>query len=82
VIPFRARLPVAPLHGFWIYDDTLVRAETFAAELTLVQPQELLLYSKIFHRLAGAAAYGASARSLVTRALDRLDEHGGSSDSG
>jgi transcriptional regulator with XRE-family HTH domain len=79
VIPFGTRLPVAPLHGYWFYDDTLVRAETFAAELTLVQPQELLLYSKIFHRLAGAAAYGASARSLVTRALDRLDEQGGSS---
>lgn len=72
VIPFSARLPVAPWHGFWIYDDSRVLVETLAAELTLVQPQELRLYAKIFQLLAGAAVYGADARTVINRAFAEL----------
>jgi transcriptional regulator with XRE-family HTH domain len=72
VIPFDARLPVAPKHGFWLFDETLVRVETFAAELTLVQPQEIRLYAKVFQRLAGAAVYGAAARAVIAKALTGL----------
>jgi transcriptional regulator with XRE-family HTH domain len=72
IVPFAVRLPVSPRHGFWIYDDTLVRVETLAAELNLVQPQEIALYAKAFHQLATAAVYGAEARRLITRAAERL----------
>jgi hypothetical protein len=72
IIPFNARLPVSPWHGFWIYDEGLVLVETLAAELTLVQPHELRLYSKSFHMLAEAAVYGADARAVIHRALTEL----------
>ncbi|MPZ86826.1 MAG: helix-turn-helix domain-containing protein [Nitriliruptorales bacterium] len=72
VIPFDTRYPVSPIHGFWVYDDRMVLVETFSAELTLAQPQEIRLYSKIFERLASAAQYGSEARATVNRALDDL----------
>jgi transcriptional regulator with XRE-family HTH domain len=74
IIPFSARLQVSPRHGFWIYDDALVKVETLAAELNLVQPQEIALYAKVFHQLATAAVYGAHARRLVTQAAERLSD--------
>jgi transcriptional regulator with XRE-family HTH domain len=80
IIPFLAPLVVAPRHGFWIFDDTLVQVETFAAELNLVQPQEIALYARAFQQLAAAAVYGADARRLVTRAAERLPEATGAED--
>lgn len=72
VIPFQARLPVIPLHGFHIYDDHAVHVENFTAALKLTQPSEIAAYEKLFGQLAGKAGYGSEARALITRALADL----------
>jgi Domain of unknown function (DUF5753) len=72
IIPAGAPYRV-PLHnGFWILDEAVVQFDTYAAELSLVRPDEIALYGRAFERLAALAVYGAEARTLVTRALDRL----------
>lgn len=72
VIPFERQLPVAPVHGFYIYDDRVVHVEHLTAELKLSQPSEIAIYLTFFDRLAEAARYGAEARLLITRALADL----------
>jgi transcriptional regulator with XRE-family HTH domain len=72
VIPFTARLPKSPVHGFWIYGARLVTVETFAAELSLTQPEEIALYTKIFGLMKDVALYGKAARALMTDILDDL----------
>jgi transcriptional regulator with XRE-family HTH domain len=72
IIPFERRLPVAPLHGFYVYDQRVVHVEHLTAELKLSQPSEITTYVTFFDRLAEAACYGAEARVLITRALADL----------
>lgn len=72
VIPFGVDYPIAPVHGFWIFDDRAVSVENFTASLTLTQPSEVEAYQKIFSQLAGAAVYGAEARAVITRVLSDL----------
>lgn len=63
---------VGPWHGFWLRDNDRVLVETFSAELNLVQPPEIALYSKIFEQFAAVATYGRSARAVITRVADDL----------
>jgi transcriptional regulator with XRE-family HTH domain len=72
VIPFERQLPVAPVHGFYVYDERVVQVEHLTAELKLTQPSEIATYIKFFDRLADAARYGAEARAITTRALADL----------
>lgn len=72
VLPFETRMPVAPIHGFHLYDDRLVLVEHFTAELQLTQPEEIAAYRELFGLLAGEARYGPDARLIVTRALADL----------
>jgi transcriptional regulator with XRE-family HTH domain len=72
VLPFAARLPLAPLNGFWLFDDSLVSVETIGAEIHLRDPEEIALYVEAFNRLQAAASYGAEARDIITRALEAL----------
>jgi Domain of unknown function (DUF5753) len=72
VIPFEVQLPVAPVHGFWIYDDRLVYVEHLTAELKLTQPTEIATYMALFTKLAEVARYDADARAVITRALADL----------
>jgi len=72
VIPFERQLPVAPVHGFYVYDERVVHVEHLTAELRLSQPSEIVSYCAFFGRLAGVADYGAGARVLITRALADL----------
>lgn len=70
VVPFEVQYAVAPAHGFWILDDSRVMVETFSAELNLVQPQEIVLYTRIFEQLAAVASYGAAARGVIMRVIE------------
>ena len=70
IVPFGVRLPVSPLHGFWLFDNRIVMVETFAAEMRLTQPEELTLYRAVFNRLATMARYGTDARQLLHAAMD------------
>lgn len=72
VIPFERQLPVAPVHGFYVYDDRVVHVEHLTAELKLSQPSEITTYLTFFDQLAEVARYGAEARLLITRALADL----------
>ncbi len=72
VIPFERQMPVAPVHGFYVYDDRVVHVEHLTAELKLSQPSEVATYVAFFNRLAEAARYRADARVLITRALADL----------
>ncbi|MGW4792614.1 helix-turn-helix domain-containing protein [Nonomuraea sp. NPDC004297] len=76
VIPAQAPLPVAPIHGFHIFDDRRVVAETIAAALTITQASEIGVYLTAFDKLAGVAVYGRAARALIERAADGLTSGG------
>jgi hypothetical protein len=76
VIPFSVRVPLAPMHGFWIFDDQLVTVETFGGELMLREPQEIELYAKAFETLQGAALFGEQARAIITQVLADLRQLG------
>jgi len=72
VIPFENQLPVAPVHGFYLYDERVVYVEHLTAELKLTQPSEIATYLTFFNQLAESARYGADARVVITRALADL----------
>lgn len=74
IIPFDAPYRVPLNNGFWILDEALVQFDTYSAELSLVRPDEITLYGRAFERLAALAVYGAEARMIITRALDKLSE--------
>lgn len=74
VIPFDRQFDVkAPLHGFTIYDNTTVVAETITASLTLSEPSEVERYVAVFAEYAKMACYGAEARALMTRVMAELN---------
>jgi transcriptional regulator with XRE-family HTH domain len=72
IIPFEAPLKVGPIHGFYLYDSRLVLVELFTAVLNVAQADEIGAYERVFGHLAEAAVYGAEARGILTRMLDRL----------
>lgn len=72
VLGFGTSCSVAPLHGFWLYDDDRVVVETYSAELTLAQPQEIELYTRTFDAFAADASYGREARAIITAVIDHL----------
>jgi transcriptional regulator with XRE-family HTH domain len=72
VISSETQYVVGPWHGFWLRDNERVLVETFSAELNLVQPPEIALYSKIFEQFSAIASYSRSARAIITRVADEL----------
>lgn len=72
IIPLQSACPVMPVHGFWIFDDHLVRAETFTAELHVTESSELHTYARVFADLARAAVYGPGARALITDVIAEM----------
>lgn len=71
VIPFATQLAVAPIHGFYLYDNTLALVELFTAVLNVTQADEIGAYERVFGHLADAASYGTEARTLLTSLLDQ-----------
>ncbi len=65
ILPFTARLPLAPLNGFWIFDDGLVTFETIAAELHIRDPEQIALYVRAFEQFAAAAIDGSDVRRIL-----------------
>ncbi|GGX65027.1 transcriptional regulator [Streptomyces minutiscleroticus] len=73
VIPLSAdRTALWPVEDFWIFDDAQVNVELVTAFLTITQPHEVRMYAQAFTALADLAVYGASARTLITSAIDSL----------
>lgn len=71
VIPMDTRMPVAPMHGFVMFDD-LVIVETFGADLVLRDATDTQPYAQVFEHLREAGRRGDDARSLISRALAAL----------
>ena len=73
IVPFGASLKVTPKHGFWIFDERLVIAETVNAEMWLDDAADIDLYRKVWDELAGAAVFDRQARRLIARAQGALE---------
>lgn len=69
VLPFSARLPIAPVNGFWIFDDELVLVETLSAELDLRDAEDVATYGKVFERLWQCTVGQSPASKLVQAVL-------------
>lgn len=54
VLPLRAPLKVSPKHGFWIFDERLVIAETVDAEMWLDEAADVSLYGRVWEEFHGA----------------------------
>lgn len=72
IIGFRTQYATSPWHGFWLYDQDRVMVETYSAALTLTQPQEIELYSRVFDELAAVASYGRAARAIINAVGEEL----------
>ena len=72
ILPFSARLPVAPLNGFWIFDEVLVTFETIAAEVHVRDPDEVTLYARVFEQFDQVSVYGNEAKAVLAEAFQAL----------
>ncbi|MET4924033.1 helix-turn-helix transcriptional regulator [Streptomyces sp. PSRA5] len=68
IVPLGAPMALTPKHGFWIFDEQLVRVETISTELRLDDPVDVALYGRVWDRLNNAAAYGPDAHRVLARA--------------
>ncbi|WP_328757465.1 helix-turn-helix domain-containing protein [Streptomyces sp. NBC_00271] len=72
IIPFGARTPFSPKHGFWIIDERLVVADTWNAELSLDSPDDVAFYRKLWDLMRESAVYDHQAHRLISRARAQL----------
>ncbi|MCZ4610113.1 helix-turn-helix transcriptional regulator [Streptomyces sp. Lzd4kr] len=61
-----------PLEQFTVFDDSRIHVELLAAKVTVTAPGELDIYLRAFARLTELAVYGAEARALILKAIERL----------
>ncbi|AOS65540.1 DNA binding protein with helix-turn-helix domain [Actinoalloteichus hymeniacidonis] len=71
LLPLNRRLPLVPLHGFWIVDETAM-VETVTGELKITDPDELALYVRVWERLWLIAVEGEHARQILNRHVEDL----------
>jgi len=71
IIPTRAEYRV-PTNQFIMFDNRLVHVETISAEVAITQPREIALYTRVFDQLIQQAITGPAARTLITDALNYL----------
>ena len=72
IVPMRPDRTRWPAEGFWIFDTDQVNSELVSGYLTITQPREVEMYAQTFAQLAAQAAYGPTARTLITSAIDDL----------
>lgn len=65
ILPLDAHYTVPLRHGFWMYDAEKVTVGAWGVHLTITQPDELALYTKVFDNLAETARYGDDAHTLL-----------------
>lgn len=74
IVPSTAQVYM-PMCAFFIVDDRYVEMETFSAIVRVTQPREIAVYAKVFDHYSRQAVYNDQARSLITRAIDDLEQH-------
>ncbi|WP_371481388.1 helix-turn-helix domain-containing protein [Kitasatospora sp. NBC_00315] len=72
IIPFRKRRNMWAIETFTMFDERRVNVELLSAAVTVTAPDEISDYLKAFGELSKQAVYGATARSLITSAVDSL----------
>nr|WP_237534735.1 helix-turn-helix transcriptional regulator [Streptomyces sp. SID3343] len=71
-IPLGARLEIPPANAFWVFDDRLVIAEDWHAELWLEEGENVALYLRVWQMLADSAVFGQGAQHVIARARRSL----------
>lgn len=69
--PLAARLVVAK-EGFYIFDERIVRADTWTVVIETRRNDQIAFYLKVFGALRRMAVYGDAARELIEEARPRL----------
>ncbi|MFE3003262.1 helix-turn-helix domain-containing protein [Nocardia sp. NPDC059246] len=69
VVPAQAELPMQ-VTNFVMFDERLVLVEAVTAELTVTQPRELVIYTRLFAELSELSVTGDPARRLIRLALE------------
>jgi transcriptional regulator with XRE-family HTH domain len=59
------RLPLAPIHGFSIFDDHLVQIELESGAVDITSPSDVQYYRQIYDVLDAACLHGDAAREVV-----------------
>ncbi|MED7948031.1 helix-turn-helix domain-containing protein [Streptomyces sp. BE303] len=72
IIPFGRRRNMWAVEMFTMFDESRVHVELLSAAVTVTAPGEISDYQKAFGEFSKHAVYGASARSLITSAVDSL----------
>ncbi|WP_414943554.1 helix-turn-helix domain-containing protein [Amycolatopsis sp. cmx-11-32] len=72
IVPFGTVMPIAPLHGFRIFDADFVVVETFTDDHLIMDPDEIALYEHMFSRLQAEAVGGDEAARLIQSVSRRL----------
>ncbi|MFI0262553.1 helix-turn-helix domain-containing protein [Streptomyces sp. NPDC017056] len=72
IVPFAASLKIPPANGFWIFDERLVIAEDWHAELWIDQSLSISTYLRTWDTLRESAVYGADAHNVISRARRAL----------
>lgn len=70
VIPFDAERRMWPLEAFYIFDDRQASTELLTAAVNVTAPGEVSTYARAFAEMSKNAVYGASARALITDAIN------------
>ncbi|QVQ50483.1 helix-turn-helix domain-containing protein [Spiractinospora alimapuensis] len=65
VIPWSTPMHTMPPHGFTVYDQAAVSVETFTAELTITDPNDVTAYRDAFADLERAAVTGDEALAVL-----------------
>ena len=71
VLPLHVEYPHLLPHGFWIVDNE-VTVELVHAELRIIDPEQVAIYSKLTDRLWSVALEGNDARALLARVAAAL----------
>jgi transcriptional regulator with XRE-family HTH domain len=64
--------PMWTVESFNVFDDAMVHVELLSAQVTVTVPGEIVIYLRAFEQLAKLAAYGAEARTLISKAISDL----------
>ncbi|MFF2700247.1 helix-turn-helix domain-containing protein [Streptomyces cyaneofuscatus] len=67
IVPFTAPLKIHPSNGFWIYDDRLVIAEDWHAELWIDDTDSIAVYQRTWNLLRESAVFGTEAQRVISQ---------------
>ncbi|MEV0734235.1 helix-turn-helix transcriptional regulator [Polymorphospora sp. NPDC050346] len=73
IIPSSVRMPIAPLHGFAMFGDTVL-IETWAEERVLQNIAESEHFSRIFDEFKSVSRYGGEARRILDACVKGIAE--------